>query len=44
MSFADKDEICYIEEKQDLKVTVAQIMSTLLVEFTLKLKKLGEIH
>ena len=31
MSLADKDgDMLYTEEKQDLKVTVAQIMSTLL--------------
>ena len=41
--FAAKDgEALYSQQKQDQKLTVAQIMNSLLSKFRLKLKKVGK--
>ena len=41
--FASKDgEVLYSQQKQDGKLTVAQIMNSLLPNFRLKLKKMGK--
>ena len=41
--FAAKDgEALYNQQKQDLELTVAQIMNSLIAKFRLKLKKLGK--
>ena len=41
--FAAKDgDALYIQQKQDQKLTVAQIMNSLFAKFKLKLKKVGK--
>ena len=39
---AEDEEAVYGEQKQDLELTVAQIISSLLQNFRLKLKKVGK--
>ena len=43
--FAAKDgEVLYSQKKQDLELIVAQIISSLIAKFRLKLKKVGKTN